>query len=387
MKVTFIAPFPPLKSISPYCLHLARAISEKVKLTCIGFKRITPEAFYSGGTQDDSTRDCNIKNTETKVVLSISNPFSWLKVGLQYTSGEIVHIQHWQLYSSIIYCFILPLLKLKRKKILISVHNITPHETKRYVVITDKILNMFIFRFADAFIVHNKRNKNRLMELYGIKDDKIFITGHGVIQPDKICHISKIDAREQLQISTDKKILLFFGYVWRYKGLDILLQSLADIKKEVPNIQLLIVGQTFRYWGSWKYYEKIIKKYNLFDYVITKLEYIPESEIEPYFGAADLVVLPYKEPFDTHGGVGALVLGFKKPMVVSDIGGLPEYVKDRQAIVNPDDVTDLSKTIINIFKNKNLYEKLTQDSVDLSKELTWEKIAKKTVEVYKKLMK
>jgi glycosyltransferase involved in cell wall biosynthesis len=231
---------------------------------------------------------------------------------------------------------ILPILKIRGKKIVVTIHNITPHVSNKFAVFIDKILNKMVFLFTDIFIVHNQKNKEKLIELYGIDGKYVPIITHGTLKPyGPLKNISKEIAREKLDVPLDKKVILYFGYLWEYKGVDILLESLNSIKEVIQNITLIIAGQPLK---NWEKYDKIIKKNHLDNYILKKLEYIQDSDIELYFSCADLVVLPYKShPFDTHGGVGALAIFFKKPLIVTDVGGLPEYVKDKKMILNPND--------------------------------------------------
>jgi glycosyltransferase involved in cell wall biosynthesis len=272
---------------------------------------------------------------------------------------------------------------MRNKKCVVSVHNITPHTSDLPTVLLDKFLNKIIFPFADFFVVHNNRNKKRLLELYKVDENKISVITHGAITPyQKIKDIPKENARKLLKIPTDKKVILFFGYMWGYKGLDVLLRSLKSIKDELDDAALLIAGQPL---NDWKKYEEIIKENKLENYVIKVLKYIPDSETEYYFSSADLVVLPYHEhTFDTHGGVGALALSFKKPIIVTDVGGLPEYVKDKKAISAPDNPHELAQKIIFVLNDETLLKKLSEDSEELSEELSWDKIADKTIDVYNK---
>jgi len=376
MKVTLIGTLPPTKALSPYCYHLADALSKKIDLEFLSFKHILPNFMYCGGAKEK--KSYKISNFKSYNILSWHNPFSWIKTGIK-AKGEIVHFQHWQLYASVMYCFILPIVKIRWKKIIITVHNITPHTTDLPSVFLDKILNRIIFSYADHFIVHNKRNKNKFLKLYKIDENKISIIPHGSITPyQKIKNISKEKARKHLNIPSDKKVILFFGYMWNYKGLYVLLKSLKIVKENMNDVVLLLAGQPLRDW-------KIIKENRLDDCIIKVLKYIPDSETEYYFSSADLVALPYYEhPFDTHGGVGALALSFNKPMIVTDVGGLPEYVKDKRVISNPNNVEDFSQKIIFILNDETLLKKLSKDSEELSKELSWDKIADTTIEAYNK---
>jgi len=383
MNVTLIGTLPPVKALSPYCFHLAESLSQKTRLEFISFYRVMPEFLYCGGTTEKEAPTPCIQNVEVRNLLRWYNPFSWIKAGL-FAKGDILHAQHWALYASFMYCIILPLAKLRGKKIVLSVHNITPHVSRKITFAVDKILNKLLFSFGDRFIVHNERNKKKLVELYGINETHITIIGHGPLQPySRRNGISKKQAREHLHISMNKNVLLFFGYVWGYKGLDVLLRSLSLVKQSVPHVVLLIAGQALKDWNR---YKQLIKKYELGASIIQMLEYIPDAEIEYYFSCTDVVVLPYKQhPFDTHGGVGALALSFHTPLIVTDVGGLPSYVKDERIIVKPGDVNDLANKIIQVLSDEHLRQKLSNDAAQLAQELSWETIAEQTINVYQEL--
>lgn len=385
MKVTFIGTLPPIKAISYYCYFLVESLSKIVDLEFIGFKEIIPEFLYSGGTKAKNESTMNLKNVEIRMLIRWDNPISWVKTGLQCT-GEVVHLQHWAYYSSVFYCVILPILKMRGKKIVLTIHNITPHMGDIGSRVLDQILNKLLFRFADIFIVHNQRNKQKFMELYNIGEERIFIVTHGALKPfGRITGVSQSAARDRFHISDEKKVMLYFGYMWEYKGVDDLLHSLVFIKQQMKDVLLVMAGQPIK---NWERYDKIIKENDLDEHVMTFLGYIPDSDIEYYFSCADIVVLPYKlHPFDTHGGVGALAIFFKKPVVVTDVGGLPEYVKDERAIAKPNNPQDISAKLINVLKDKNLLQKLSKDSEQLSTELNWEFLAEKTCAIYEKMLK
>jgi len=106
------------------------------------------------------------------------------------------------------------------------------------------------------------------------------------------------------------------------------------------------------------------------------LGFIPENEVQYYFQASDVVVLPYKH-LDTHGGVGALALSFKKPLIVTDVGGSSEYIIDKRMLVRPDDVDDLYQKLYLALSDEHMLNKMKNDSEELSKEITWDKVAEK----------
>lgn len=382
MKVTLITPMFPLKSISPYSHGLIQALSNYLNFECIIFSRTTLAFFYRGGEIDTAIRSASFQNVNQRVKINIYNPLTWIQAGV-YASGDIVHLQHWKCSTTAIYCIIVPILKLRGKKIVFSIHNITPHTPKKYFIFLDALFNRFVFRFADYFIVHNQRNKKRFEELYAVNKRPISIISVGTHEPLIRNSLSCKESKEFLHIPQRKKVILFFGYIWGYKGAHILLEALELIAQKIPDVLLVIAGTIV---SDWKQCEEIIKKKHLETYIHLHLHYIPESEVELFFSASDLVVLPYTPPFDTHGGVGALAVALHKPLLVSDIGGLPEFVRNKQAIVTPGDVNELAEKIIKILTDKKLLSSLAKDSRSVAKEITWDEIAKKTIQVYEQMM-
>lgn len=385
LKITFFGTYPPLKNVSPYCYHLLEPMSKKVNVTMIGFRNIAPHIVYHGGFSDEKVpKKIEAENFSVYNVIKWYNPFSWIKAGLM-SKGQIVHIQHWVVYSSLVYLFILPILKIRGKKILISIHNVTPHTVGKISRFLEILLNKIIFNFAQSYIVHNQRNKESFIKTYNKSEENIYIVTHGILKPySKIKGITKNQARKTLGLLSDKKIILNFGYMWEYKGLDLLLDSMVKIKNKIPNVQLLLAGQPLK---NWEKYEKIIHDKDLENFVMRKLVFIPDPEIEYYFASADLVVLPYRpKSFDTHGGVGALSLSFGKPMVVTNVGGLPEFVKDKQVIVKPEDSNELAETVIKVLNDEKLLQKLSNDSKQLFNELNWDVLSDKTIQIYKNMI-
>lgn len=384
MKVIFIGTLPPIIGLSPYCLHLSNALSKKVDLEFLGFKEFSHKSeSFIRETKIDETFYLNIlKQIKTQNTLSWHNPFSAVKVGITL-KADVLHIQWWISSLIFIYLPIVVLAKLKKIKIVLSVHNILPHEPSKINLILDRFANRLIFPFADGFIVHNQRNKKKLVDVYGLDKKNISVITHGVLNLIKQRIISPQEARKHLHLPLDKKIVLFFGYIRKYKGVDVLIKAFGLIQKQMKDVFLHIVGQPFG--ETWDKYEELIKENNLENCSKVELGFVPESEIEYYFSAADVVVLPYTY-LETHGGVGALALPFKKPVLVSDVGGLPEYIKDKRALVKPNNVQDLYEKLINVLQDKKLLMRLSKDSEELSKELSWDTIADQTVETYRSLL-
>lgn len=384
MKVTLIGTLPPIIGLSPYCLHLSNALSKKIDLEFLGFKKFSNKSkSFSRESKIDETFYIDIlKQIKTKNILSTYNPFSGINAGINL-KADVLHVQWWISSLIFIYLPVVILAKLKNIKIVLSVHNILPHEPSLKNRILDNFANRLIFSFADVFIVHNQRNKKKIIEVYGLDEENIYVITHGVFNLYKQRVISSQEARKNLHLPLDKKIVLFFGYIRKYKGIDVLIKAFGLIHNQMKDVFLLIVGQP--YGVKWDNYEELIKENNLENFSAVELGFVPESEIEYYFSAADVVVLPYT-CLETHGGIGALALEFNKPMVVTDVGGLPEYVKDKKVIACPNNHKDLAQKIIHVLDDEQFMKKLSNDSRELSVELNWDKIADKTIEIYNALL-
>jgi glycosyltransferase involved in cell wall biosynthesis len=374
-SATIIGTLPPIKGLSPYCQELVNSLSKNVEIEFIGFKKLYPDFLYPGGTKftDANYRIVEQSNVHIRNLLTYYNPFSWLWAGLTI-HGKIVHAQWWSHVLAPIYFVMLLICKARGKKIIITVHNVLPHEKSHL----STFLNRLILSLGDKFIVHNKKNKEAILDNYRIPESKVSIIPHGVLTPVPVKGISKEEARKYLGIPQDEKVILNFGNIRDYKGLDILLQTLAMIKEQIKNVKFIIAGEC---WGSFKKYDEIIRANELEDYIVKRLCFIPPSEVEYYFSASDAVVLPYKY-FDSQSGAGALALPFNKPLVVTNVGGLPDFVRDERAVATANDPRDLANKLICILSDEGLLAKLGKDSQDIAREYGWDEIAKKTIQVY-----
>jgi len=375
VRIILIGTLPPIKGISPYCQELLNAISKICDVEFIGFDKIYPEFLYPGSTKVEgpcekihSTDNINIRN-----FLTYYNPFSWIWAGIS-GNGDVVHAQWWTHFLFPMYFSILSIFKIRGKRIVITVHNVLPHEASKISL----FLNKIVYSFGDRFIVHTANNVDVLSKIYSIPREKIDVIPHGILKPLSNAGISKRGARVSLSIPYNARVILHFGNIRDYKGLDILLESLPEIVKCIPNARLIIAGKP---WSDWEMYERIIEERGLGRCVKTKLDFVPPSEVELFFAAADLVVLPYKY-FDSQSGVGALALPFMKPLIVTNVGGLPDFVKDERAIAKPNDAKDLAAKIISVLSDEALIQKLAKDSEDLAKDYGWDGIGDRTVRLY-----
>ena len=160
--------------------------------------------------------------------------------------------------------------------------------------------------------------------------------------------ISKEEARKKLNIDTADKVLLFFGFIRKYKGLDILLESMKILKKDpsTQNIKLLIAGE---FYEDEKNYRELLSDPDIKDNLIIHTEFIPDSMVKYYLCAADCVVQPYRNA--TQSGVTPLAYHFEKPMIVTNVGGLPSLVPDKKVgLVAEPNPNDIAEKIVEYFQ-------------------------------------
>ena len=375
-----IGTLPPIKGNAYYCLSLSQEMSRKIETEFIAFKRLYPEFLYPGGVEDS---DPNFHINETKSlsirrIITYYNPISWIWAGL-VARAEVVHLQWWSMPLSVIYIVLLLVLKARKKKIVFTVHNVVPHEKSLLDIwLTKKVLS-----FGDAFIVHSKDNRAGLIENFGAPRESVHVVHMPVHDMYRRADIGIRELRQKLGLPQRGKIILSFGNIRPYKGVDILIEAMPQVLQSVPHAHLLIAGQN---WNDWSDpYGRLIDQLHIESHVTTLLRYIPMSEVANLFQVVDLVVLPYRH-FDAQSGVGSIALAFDLPMVVTRVGGLPELVSDSRVICEPDNIRQLSEKITAIFLDRRLYEKLVLDSKFLKSKYSWTAAVDRTITIYQKML-
>jgi len=369
-QITMISTLPPITGLSPYTKGLVAELSKIMKVNFLGFNHIYPPFLYPGKMYDETAEPLKEhKNLTIRNVLNWYNPFQWIIEALKIKT-PIIHAQWWSYPLAPIYIVILGINKMRGKRIILTIHNVIPHE-KNFLKV---FLNKSVFFLGDEYIVHTQTNKEKLQQIVR-KEKNIHVIPHGILTTP-LKGITKKQARLLLKIPEDDKILLCFGHIRDYKGLDIAIKSLAQISD--PKVKLLIAGQCWENWGK---YQNLIEKFNLTSKIILMSRFIPSEEIESIFMASDLILLPYKH-FDAQSGVGALVLSYEIPLIVSNTGGLSEYVGDKHCIFTPLAYKELAAKCTDILRNKTLHDKVIDDLKKIKCTLSWQAIVKKLKNFY-----
>ncbi|MFP4472733.1 MAG: glycosyltransferase family 4 protein [Candidatus Omnitrophota bacterium] len=328
-----ISTLPPIIGLSPYTRGLVTALTQHIRVDFLGFNRIYPEWLYPGKMRDDSlipleeSPSLRIRN-----VLNWYNPLQWIVEAFRIKTA-IIHAQWWSYPLAPVYWVILGINRLRKKRIILTVHNVIPHEKSGLKI----WLNRSVFWLANEYIVHTEKNRDQLAGL--VKPGKpIHVIPHGIIEPP-MRGITRKDARRDLELDMNDKVLLCFGHIRDYKGVDVAIKALAQIPDK--HVKLVIAGKC---WEDWQKYQTLIDNLKLNDRVMTRLDFIPDDQIEVFFRAADIALLPYKY-FDSQSGAGALAVSFEIPLIVSDVGGLREYAQNENYIIKADHVSSLAQKI------------------------------------------
>lgn len=286
-----------------------------------------------------------------------------------------VHIQ------SISYVDIIPifLIKMLRIPVVCTVHNVMPWH--RQLKFYQRFLFRTMYKLCNQIIIHSHEGKKRITELYAIDHLKISVVPHGDYKfflPEEI--ITKNEAKQKLNISEDRKTILFFGAIRPNKGLDHLLNALSIVRIEIPKVLLLIVGELSEDYSK---YQKIIQKNNLRNSLLEKLEYIPNDRIADFFFAADVIALPYTEV--TQSGVLQIAYAFGKPIVATNVGGFSEVIEDGKSgyLVDAKDDASLASRLIDILSDEKKIKLMGEHARYLSDtRFSWDAIARKTHDIY-----
>ena len=338
-RIVLVGPVYPFRGgISHYTGLMCRELMRCHDVTMISYKMQYPK-FLFHKEQKDYEND-SFKIDDTKYWIHTANPFNIIRVArkIKKCNPDMVIIQWWHPYFAP--CYYLLTKFMGKQNVTFVCHNVFPHE--RFPM--DKVLTRLVLKQGKHYVVHAKEEGNELLKI--TKEPDYRITPHPTYNAFQFENMSKEEARKRLGMERDEHMLLFFGFVREYKGLKILFHSMPELTARDDKIKLWIVGE----FGSDKEeYDTIMKQLDMPDRIKVVDTYTPDREVEKYFAAADLVVLPYLSA--TQSGIVQIAYGFGKPVVVTEVGGLPDVVEDGRTgyVVNPNDSSALASAILRFF--------------------------------------
>lgn len=367
-RVVIIGSAHPLRGggIATFNERLARQfVNEGFQTSIYSFSLQYPGFLFPGKSQ--FTNEPAPENLNIHTRINSVNPLNWISVGneLKKIKPDIVIVRFWIPFMGPCLGTILRIIKKnKHTKIICIADNIIPHEKR----LGDKAFTQYFIKPVDAFIIMSQQVMNDLRSF--TQQKKAVLLPHPLY--DNFGQkITKKEAREKLGIAENEKIILFFGFIRKYKGLDILLNAmnlLKNTKTEASGVKLLIAGE---FYDDPKFYDTEIERLGIKDSVILHTHFIKDSEVKNFLCAADVVVQPYRNA--TQSGVTPLAYHFEIPMIVTNVGGLPSMVADgKVGLVAEPEPKSIANKIIEYFTKGESY--FLPHLLEEKKKLSWFKM-------------
>ncbi len=304
---------------------------------------------------------------DIKVRINSINPLNWVKVGreLKDLKPDLLVVRYWMPFMAPSLGSIAAIVKKNNHTRVVAIaDNITPHERKP----GDTLFTKFFVKRVHSFLVMSQAVKKDLLR-YTVDPDNISECLHPLYDNYGQA-LSQQQARVFLNMSSKESVVLFFGFIRHYKGLDLLIKAFSHERLKNKPIKLLVAGE---FYTEAKPYFQLVKKLKLEDKVIWYNQFISNDMVRYYFCASDLVAQPYRDA--TQSGVTQIAYHFEIPMLVTRVGGLPEMVPHMKAgyVVDPNHHA-IAIAIADYFDNEKK-EVLTKGLIEEKKRFSWEKLA------------
>jgi D-inositol-3-phosphate glycosyltransferase len=359
-KIIIIGPaFPYRGGIANFNNSLAVEYkSQGADVKIYSFSLQYPSFLFPGKTQYEEGE--GPKDIEIIPIVNSINPFNWFKVAsrIKKENPDYVIIRYWLPFMAPCLGSIAKLIR-KTTKIFAITDNVIPHEKR----IGDSLLTKYFVKSSDAFLTLSSSVLDDLKQFTDTKE-KIFIP-HPIY--DSFGDIlEKSTAKEKLGLEINGKYLLFFGFVRKYKGLDIMLEVMADKRIQDLGVKLIVAGE---FYDNKEEYIAQINSLNILDYVILRTDFILEDQVKDYFCASDMITQTYRTA--TQSGVTQIAYHFEKPMLVTNVGGLAEIVPhNKVGYVCDIDTKQIADYIVE-FYTENKEEEFSDNTKEEKKRFTW----------------
>ena len=342
-KILIIGPAHPLRGggITTFNHRLAKEfIQQGYDCSIVSFSLQYPSFLFPGKSQ--YAEGPAPENLTIHTLINSVNPINWIKVGqrVKKWKPDLIVVRFWlPLMGPALGTILRQVKKNRHTKVICIADNVIPHEKRP----GDKPFTSYFLKACDAFVTMSEKVLN---DLRSFEKDKPAIQVPHPLYDNFGEKVSKEKARRRLQLPVTDKIIVFFGFIRRYKGLDMLLQAMADKRIKQQNIKLLIAGE---FYEDEQHYKNLIDLFKLQDEIILRNQFIPDEDVKNYICAADCIVQPYRNA--TQSGVTPLAYHFEKPMIVTNVGGLPSLVPHQKAgLVAEPDPPSIAEAILQFYQ-------------------------------------
>lgn len=364
MKITIVGTAYPLRGgIAHYIALLFKALSVQHDVDIVTFRRQYPALLFPGKSQEEDGEAEGFRVPSTALIDSL-NPLTWVATGrkIRDRTPDIVLFKYWLPFFGPCFGTVARFAKRGTKaRVIYICDNVIPHEHH----FGDKLFTQYAFSAGDGFVVQSRSVERDLLSLrprarYEYIPHPVY-DGFGAAVPME-------EARGHLGISA-ANVLLFFGYIRRYKGLSVLLDALARLRGRL-DVQLLVVGEFYEDDAP---YRKQIERLDLAEMVIIRSTYVPNEEVKFYFSAADAVVLPYTSA--TQSGIAQIAFNFDTPVIATSVGGLAEVIRNGETglLVPPSNSEILAERIVEYFTEVDR-SRMRMNVREEKKRYTWQNL-------------
>lgn len=369
MRILIVGTAFPLRGgIAHYVSLLYKTLKERDHwVHIISFYRQYPKILFPGKSQDEVGETAI--PLEADAVIDSVNPKSWYDAGriaAKYQPDLLV-FKFWLPFFAPAYGVISRVAKRitkkngKECKVLFIADNVIPHEKRS----GDRLFTKFAFKVVDHFIVQSDSVER---DLLSIKPDASFIKLPHPVYEIFGERVDRAVARRSLNIPGEASVILFFGYIRKYKGLDLLLRAMPEMIRRLPEIRLIVAGE---FYGDEAEYRALIDELQIpAKNLVLATDYIANEEVSKYFSASNVVVLPYRSA--TQSGIVQIAYNFDAPVIATDVGGLAEVVIDNKCglIARESTPEAVAEKVVQFFE-QGLEEKFTKGVREEKKKYSW----------------
>lgn len=379
MNIVLVGTAYPLRGgIAHYVGLLWKYLSRAHDVRIVTFSRQYPKLLFPGKSQEESG-DAGIPVESLPWIDSI-NPVNWIRTGFRVRAlrADLIVFKFWMPFFAPSYGVIAAIARWRRAtRTMFICDNVIPHERRP----GDRLLTRFAFRFIDSYVVQS-RAVERDLRLW--KKDPLLaylphpvyeIFGQEMPRSEARRGLRGVDAA--MDLGDDERVLLFFGYVRDYKGLDVILDAMPAIRARMQ-VKLLVVGE---FYNNERQYREQVRRLGIGDAVIFHSAYVPNEDVGVFFSAADVLTLPYKSA--TQSGIIQIAYNFHRPVIATDVGGLGEVIVDGRtgSIVPPGQPAAIAEAVIAFFENER-FEEYRAGVIEEKKKYSWEFMAEGIEKLY-----
>lgn len=377
----------------PYAFGLAQALAaQKVYVDVVGSDEVdSPEMHVTPGLKFLNLHGSMRPTAFGKKFTRVLSCYGRLALYAATASPKVLHILWNNNFELLDRTLLMLYYRVLGKKIAITAHNINAGQRDSADSTLNRITLRIQYRLVHHIFVHTHKMKRQLCKDFGVREDAVTTLRHPINNAFPDTDLTPTQAKERLGIRPGEKTMLFFGRLRPYKGLEYLLCAFEQLSAVDTGYRLIIAGESKK--GSEAYFQDVQRQINTHanrEQIISRIGFIPDQDAELYLKAADVLVLPYKDIFQS--GVLFLAYSFGLPVVASDVGSFREEIVEGKTgfVCKPRDSLDLAKALQTYFES-DLFLDLGSYRREIREyayaEHSWDAVATLTREAYEQIVR